>query len=618
MNKLSLKPGELVTCMHELYRIVHVVDFEFVMAKGEETGELKRLSISDISLNFDEVATNTDRLDIAKVTDEDWECAQGRFEAIRPLIEADKRTVELVEQQAKKAGVHRATVYRWLDAYERSGMMSSLLPIDRSVKRGSRLPVDIEAIIQTTIQEFHLTQRKPSVKKTCNEVKRQCINAGISSPHPNTIRNRIKELSKKERVKKRLSKQSGEKYDPIMGKYPDAKWILSVVQIDHTPANIIIVDEVNRKPIGRPWLTVAIDVYSRMVAGLYVSLNPPGADSTGLCMANTILPKNNWLASYDIKTPWPVWGLPDAIHMDNAKEFRGKMLRRAAYEYGMDIYWRPVARPKFGAHIERLLGTFKRDIETLPGTTFANPRDKGDYKSDKEAAMTLAEFEKWLVTYITEVYHQQYHNGIDMAPIKKWTDGVFGTESVVARGLPDKVVDTERLYINFLPYEERTVQSYGIALDEIQYYSHVLNRWIHAEDPDNPKLKRKFIVRRNPRDISFLYFYDPELNEYFEIPYRDSSRPGISLWELREARRKLKEQGIKDVNEDLIFDAYERMRQIADDSVKETKKIRRANQRRKNDKLSKKPKVESKIHILHSTTSVTPNIMPFDELEELE
>lgn len=618
MNKLSLKSGELVTCKRELYRIVHVVDFEFVMAKEEETGELKRLSISDISLNFDEVATNTDRLDLAKVTDEDWECAQERFLAIRPLIEADKRTAKLVEEQAEKAGVHRATVYRWLDAYERSGMMSSLLPTDRSVKRGSRLPDDVEAIIQTTIQEFHLTQRKPSVKKTCNEVKRQCVNAGISPPHPNTIRNRINALTEKERVKKRLSKQSGEKYDPIMGKYPDAKWILSVVQIDHTPANVIIVDEVNRKPIGRPWLTVAIDVYSRMVAGLCVSLNPPSADATGLCMANTIIPKDNWLSSYDIKTPWPVWGLPDAIHMDNAKEFRGKMLRRAANEYGMDIYWRPVARPKFGAHIERLLGTFKRDIETLPGTTFANPRDKGDYNSDKEAAMTLAEFEKWLVTYITEVYHQEFHNGIDMAPIKKWTDGVFGTESVVARGLPDKVIDTERLYIDFLPYEERTVQSYGIALDEIQYYSHVLNRWIHAEDPDNPKLKRKFIVRRNPRDISFLYFYDPELNEYFEVPYRDSSRPGISLWELREARRKLKEQGIKDINEELIFDAYEKMRQIADDAVKETKKIRRANQRRKNDKSSKKPKVKNKIHILHSTTSITPNITPFDELEELE
>ena len=59
--------------------------------------------------------------------------------------------------------------------------------------------------------------------------------------------------------------------------------------------------------------------------------------------------------------------------------------------------------------IERLLGTILREIHNLPGTTFSNPRERGEYDSEAKAAMTLAELEKWLATYIVEVYHQRMH-----------------------------------------------------------------------------------------------------------------------------------------------------------------------------------------------------------------
>ena len=35
---------------------------------------------------------------------------------------------------------------------------------------------------------------------------------------------------------------------------------LELMQIDHTLADVIVVDEIDREPIGRPWLTLAIDV----------------------------------------------------------------------------------------------------------------------------------------------------------------------------------------------------------------------------------------------------------------------------------------------------------------------------------------------------------------------
>jgi len=177
------------------------------------------------------------------------------------------------------------------------------------------------------------------------------------------------------------------------------------VQIDHTPVDLVLVDDVHRRPVGRPWITLAIDVYSRMVAGFYVSFDPPGAMSVGLCLAHAILPKETWLTKHDVTTSWPVWGVMNAVHADNGKEFHSRMLKTACENYDIDLQWRPVARPHYGGHIERLLGTFSQDIHALPGTTFSHPTARGTYDSDKTSALTLSEFERWLAIYIVEVYH---------------------------------------------------------------------------------------------------------------------------------------------------------------------------------------------------------------------
>jgi putative transposase len=57
------------------------------------------------------------------------------------------------------------------------------------------------------------------------------------------------------------------------------------VQIDHTVIDLIVVDERDRQPIGRPYLTLAIDVFTRCVVGMVVTLEAPSAVSVGLCLA---------------------------------------------------------------------------------------------------------------------------------------------------------------------------------------------------------------------------------------------------------------------------------------------------------------------------------------------
>ena len=77
-----------------------------------------------------------------------------------------------------------------------------------------------------------------------------------------------------------------------------------------------------------------------------------------------------------------------AIHCDNGKDFRGAMLRQACQQHGVELMFRPVRQPHYGGHIERLMGTFAREVHTLPGTTFANPGERKGYDSERHSALT--------------------------------------------------------------------------------------------------------------------------------------------------------------------------------------------------------------------------------------
>ena len=73
-------------------------------------------------------------------------------------------------------------------------------------------------------------------------------------------------------------------------------WPLEVVQIDHTPIDVLVVDEWERQPLGRPWLTLAIDVASRFVTGFQISLDRPSSLTVALALTQAVLPKEGWLS----------------------------------------------------------------------------------------------------------------------------------------------------------------------------------------------------------------------------------------------------------------------------------------------------------------------------------
>lgn len=109
------------------------------------------------------------------------------------------------------------------------------------------------------------------------------------------------------------------------------------------------------------------------------------------------------------------------------------------------------------------------------------------------------------------------------------------------------------------------------------------------------------------------------------MPYRDTSHPPISIWELREAKRQIKADGRRHIDERAIFDAYGRMREIEQNAQAKTVAVRRAAQRRKFAQEAIRPKIANALDKSESEpiSASTPapveilTIQPFDEMDDL-
>ncbi|TLX22486.1 Mu transposase C-terminal domain-containing protein [Thermomonas fusca] len=560
--------GAELTVEGVAYTIIRYIDLYSALAINVSTGERVRLSVAAMleALNQPEAPPaiqESSQFETLSATE--WELAQTRMSLLAPLLGDTVATRTEASRVAEQLGVHVATVYRWIRRLKSTGRISDLVPRKPSGGRGkARIDPMADAIINAAINDKYLQTQRPSISRLMRDILVQCRRAEITAPHPNTVRRRVRQLSERLLMERRLGRKAADdKFAARPGSFPGADYPGAVWQIDHTPLDLVVVDDVHRRHIGRPWLTVAIDVYSRCIAGFYLSLDPPSEVSVGMCLVHAMLPKEGWLAALGVRAQWPVYGRPNTVHADNGKEFRGSMISRAAEQHRFRMEWRKVKTPNWGGHIERLVGTFNQEVHALPGTTFSNIAERGQYAPHLEATLTFAEVEVYLTDYICGVYHQSVHGGIGRPPIRRYEAGLLGDGTLPGRGLPPPPADPKRLRLDFMPLLERSIQQYGIRIDGLTYYDPVLDPWIRATDPSTRR-PRRFIVRRDPRDISVVYFLDPDTRQYYPIPFRNLERPSLTLWELREVRKQLKKEGKSEVDEDLVFETYERLNRLVE------------------------------------------------------
>lgn len=617
-------PGSLISWRGDDFRISKIISLYTFLAENLETGELQSVPISEAKPSAAVASAVDDEptVDLSDLTESEIREAENRYKIIESLLKNDFfRTRKHVEAVSAQSKVSVATLYRWIAAFERSNKLSSLIGRRRSDKGLSRIEDVSERILQLSIQERYLSDVRPSIDDGYMDFKQRCRAASVKPCSKSTFARRVSIIAPRElALRRRGPKAVREEFDPVPDNFKGGAFPLQTIQIDHTQPNVILVDDVYRKTIGRPWVTFAIDLYSRVIPGFHLSLAPPSATSVALCLSHAICRKEQWLASRGIQVDWPMWGLMDRVHADNGPDFRSNSVNRACKERDIRLTWRPLLKTEYGGHVERLMRTVKTDLANLQGTTFKNPEDRGEYDSEGKAIFTFSEFERWLVVYITRYYHARKHTGLDTSPLKKFEEGLlYGSDDAPPKGLPDPVHDEHRLYLDFLPYVERTVQRYGVEFDSIIYYHPSIARWIGVKSPLKSSKDGKHLFKFEDHQINFIYFYDPEIKDYLEIPRVRRSASNMTRHEWSLAKKKLREQGKENVDEEAIMQAHAELKSIEAESAEKTKSHRR-NQQRKKEAVRATAHISSGASLPELSTKIINGfssgpIKPFNELE---
>lgn len=495
--------------------------------------------------------------DLVSISDADWKQACKRFSATKSLAERPGRLTRRVTDIAKMFGVTQRTVRRWLSVYRKDPDIVALLPRQKGQRIGGRrLRPDSERLLGEVIDIWVARAERLPVSWIVEECNRRARSRRVQPPSRRAVDSRLRDRGLDSLTQQRFAP----KPDAAVTLTPRSRQALAIMQMDHTLVDIMVVDEVLRQPMGRPWITVAFDIATRVVVGFALRLEPPSAISVGLALSMACLPKDGWLRDRNLEIDWSPFGVPRLIHVDNGKEFHSLALMRGCERYGISLEYRPPGRPQFGGHIERYLGTLMRRIHGLPGTAYSNPTERGKYRSEARATMTMAELERWIALEIAGRYHQHVHRGVHAIPAQLW-------EQSVRRKPPAFVTDASRFVLDFLPAETRRVGRNGFQINRIRYWDPILSRLF----PPSARV----LVRHDPRDLSRVFVPSPSNTEYLAIPYADLRRPPITLEELERARTQLSAKGNSQPTEDLIFATTEAQRRIERDASRKSRRARR-------------------------------------------
>ena len=475
-----------------------------------------------------------------------------RLKAARALKDMPHRSRYDVELAAEEAGVHASTLYRDIGRLEGRGTIEDIAPHGKGWPEGrSRLHPRQDELIDEFLRRDYLTQAKPSLVSVWKKIGDACEAEGLSEPTRATVSRRRNRISNREIAARREGAKAAEKHTPRRGHY-EVKRPWDVWQIDHTLADVIIVDRQGR-PIGRPWLTVVIDVCTRMIAGFYVGLEPPSAIRVATTLDLAVAPKGPWLKKHGYDYDYPIEGLMKLLHSDRAKEFASPILVRGLKNQGVETFLRPPGRTRFGGHIERLIGTLMGTCRLLPGATHHSPTARGDYDSKASARLTLDQLQDYFAHQILGIYHHRVHSELGVSPIDAWRAATVGQS-------PEHPEDPDAFRLDLLPELPRTIGRQGIqAFNELYYCQEIGEAFISGT--------REIKAKYDPRDLSHLYV-QVRGRGYVTVPLsRFREGPTLTLWLYKASRRMVGEVDKARPHRETLQRATARAEQIIQDAA---------------------------------------------------
>jgi putative transposase len=458
--------------------------------------------------------------------------------AVQPVITALWKKMN----QAAKAP-SPTSVLRWKRRYTAASSDIRAL-MDNSAKKGNRnrrYPKEVEQFVDTAIRTTYLTRERKSIQDTIHKAQALVIAenklrpASLALPLPTRrfVQHRLKEIPAFDQCAARHGREAAvRRFRSVLGYYV-TKAPLERAETDHSKLDMLAIDDATGLPLGRPWLTVCIDDYTRIILGFELGFEPPSYLTVAKCLKNAFLPKTNLRTEYsDIDNDWEAYGLMQVLVVDNGAEFHSESLENACLALSIEIHYAPRRTPWFKGKVERFCGTFNNDVSHgIPGTTFSNIFDKDDYDPAKHAVVRWSVLKKIVKKWIADVYHQRPHRTLQAPPAEVWRTSIVQEDIRVPS-------DPAELDAILGRCDARTLTHKGIELDSLFYNSHEMTDLRHRYGE-----KLKVELRIDDSDLGHIIVLSPDKKRRYKVPALEFGyAKGLTRWQHRVCKRFAAEQ----------------------------------------------------------------------------
>lgn len=374
------------------------------------------------------------------------------------------------------------------------------------------------------------------------------VNLGLSphyakptTPYPifsyDTFRRACIALEGSETTKERDGEKMVEATMRGGGRPLTASRFLEKVIIDHTPLSTFLVVDPERDVVaGKPWLTVAFDVHSRVALAWVITFRPPSYWTVCETILRMNLPKRPPTA---MAARYPILkrlcGKPGELILDNAPEFTSHALEDAAKGGSFSVRFCPIGQPRYRAIGERALGTIERRIiDNLPGASMTieyNRRTGHD--GEDLACVTIDELEALANQFFAE-YHTEPHEGLnDLQP------ALVAQKSANRHGI-DVMGDVRRFRLETLEVQTnvKITKSGARLFNGLRYFCPTgVPRLIDNNLRYEPRRQARVDatihtkIKFDPENIAVVHAWDRTTNSYVELRCQDETyADGMPLW----------------------------------------------------------------------------------------
>lgn len=491
--------------------------------------------------------------------DRAWDIIKGIINR-EPDIYDEKERGYLIRDIAIKLHIHKMTVYKYLRRYWQGGKtLNALLPAynkcgapgqPRSVSESTRkrgrptissrqtsessgvnISDDMKKIFKFALDNYFNNSKAPNFNKVYKEMisnhfyKEIRIVDGkrvpIMPPKSElpTLGQFTYWASKILNIEKSLIARKGERgfllnHRAILGNSTQmALGPGSIYQIDATIADVYLVNRMNRDLIiGRPIVYVVIDVFSRMIAGLFVGLEGPSWLGAMMAAANAFSSKVEYCANYGItitQEEWPCQCLPEKIIADRG-EFIGSHSDTLVESLNISIDNTPPYRADWKGIVEQYFRCLNLgSIKWLPGAV--RKRERGEPDCRLDAQLDIEQFTRILIYNVMK--HNAHHwmewypcskeiiaENISPIPVDLWNWGISNRMGRLREASP------ERIMLALMPRGVARITAQGIVFQGMHYTCERAMRenwFVYARSKGRWSLQASY----DPRKIEVIYLH---------------------------------------------------------------------------------------------------------------